>query len=326
MAISSTIDAVQWLVIPAAFVLDALVGDPRMLPHPVRWMGRSIEICEPFFRRFMKNEYLAGTCFALLLIAGTWGAAFLAVRMASKLHPLLGFGLEVVLIFFCLSARSLSQAGMDINRLLKKGSVEAARSHVAMIVGRDVQAYKADDIARATVETVAENFVDGVLSPLFFAALGGAPMAMAYKMVNTLDSMVGYRNPRYLRFGRAAARIDDAANFIPARLSVIIIALAARMLTLQRGGRALITAVKEGSHHSSPNAGYPEAAFAGALAVRLNGPNTYGGVLVEKPYIGVAFGEVKVHHIQKACELMMLAAFMAMALAWAVRLVWFQFG
>lgn len=323
MAISSTIDAIHWLVIPAAFVLDALAGDPRMLPHPIRWMGRSIEICEPRFRRFMKNEYLAGTCFALSLIAGTWGAALLAVRMACRIHPLLGFGLEVVLIFFCLSARSLSQAGMDIHGLLKKGSVDASRSHVAMIVGRDVQSYKADDIARATVETVAENFVDGVLSPLFFAALGGAPMAMAYKMVNTLDSMVGYRNPRYLRFGRAAARIDDVANFIPARLSVIVIALAARMLTLQRGGRALITAVKEGSHHSSPNAGYPEAAFAGALAVRLNGPNTYGGVLVNKPYIGVAFGEVKVHHIQMACELMMLAAFIAMALAGAVRLVWF---
>lgn len=293
-----------------------------MLPHPIRWMGRSIEICEPFFRRFMKNEFLAGTFFALFLIAGTWGAALLSVRLAGRIQPLLGFGLEVVLIFFCISARSLSQAGMDIHHLLKKGSVDAARSNVAMIVGRDVQSYKADDIARATVETVAENFVDGVLSPLFFAALGGAPMALAYKMVNTLDSMVGYRNQCYLRFGRAAARIDDVANFIPARLSVIIIALAARILALHRGGRALITAVREGSHHSSPNAGYPEAAFAGALAVRLNGPNTYSGVLVEKPYIGVAFGEVKVHHIQKACELMMLAAFIAMALAWAAGLVW----
>lgn len=293
-----------------------------MLPHPIRWMGRSIEICEPFFRRFMKNEFLAGTFFALFLIAGTWGAALLSVRLACRIQPLLGFGLEVVLIFFCISARSLSHAGMDIHRLLKKGWVDAARSNVAMIVGRDVQSYKADDIARATVETVAENFVDGVLSPLFFAALGGAPMALAYKMVNTLDSMVGYRNQCYLRFGRAAARIDDVANFIPARLSVIIIALAARILALHRGGRALITAVREGSHHSSPNAGYPEAAFAGALAVRLNGPNTYSGVLVEKPYIGVAFGEVKVHHIQKACELMMLAAFIAMALAWAAGLVW----
>jgi cobalamin biosynthesis protein CobD len=150
-----------------------------------------------------------------------------------------GFVVETVLLFYCLSARSLGQAAMEIHTLLAAGEVDRARSQVAMIVGRDVERYQADDIARATVETVAENVVDGVLSPLFFAALGGAPLAMAYKMVNTLDSMVGYKNPRYLLFGRAAARIDDAANFLPARLAVPLIALAARLTAGLAARRAL---------------------------------------------------------------------------------------
>jgi adenosylcobinamide-phosphate synthase len=169
--------------------------------------------------------------------------------------------------------------------------------------------YQAADIARATVETVAENFVDGVLSPLCFAAVGGAPLAVAYKMINTLDSMVGYKNTRYIRFGTVAARIDDVANYLPARLSVLLIAAAARLLDgagAQR--RAWHTARTEGGRHASPNAGYPEAAFAGALAVRLNGPNYYHGRLVNKPYIGVGFGLVAMACIPKACQLMLVAA------------------
>lgn len=316
-----SVDMVQWLVIPAAFALDALVGDPRALPHPICWMGKSIEICEPLFRRSAKNQYLAGALFAFVLIAGCWGLTALLVHVAQMFHPAAGFGVEVVLIFFCLSVRSLWQAAMEIHALLQKGPVERARASLAMIVGRDVTQYEREDIARAAVETVAENFVDGVLSPLLFAAIGGAPLAMAYKMVNTLDSMVGYKNERYYQFGCPAARIDDAANFIPARISVPIIALAARILGGPKGVRAFCTAFKEGGHHSSPNAGYPEAAFAGALGVKLNGPNYYRGVLVEKPYIGLAFGGVRMHHIPKACELMMVASLIALGVTWALWMI-----
>jgi adenosylcobinamide-phosphate synthase len=160
-----------------------------------------------------------------------------------------------------------------------------------------------------------------VLSPLFFAVLGGAPLAMAYKMVNTLDSMVGYNNPRYRLFGRAAARMDDGANFIPARLSVAIIALAAGLLSGSKAaGRTLRTAWREGAHHSSPNAGYPEAAFAGALAVKLNGPNYYGGKLIDKPYIGVTFKAVRQSDIHNACGLLLGAALISAVLAWMVLL------
>jgi adenosylcobinamide-phosphate synthase len=317
MALIGSIEPAQWAVLPAALGLDLLVGDPRFLPHPVRWMGRAIEGCEPVFRKFFKNELLAGTLFAAALIMGCWGLTALATRLAHCIGPVPGSVLDIVLIFFCLSARSLSAAAMQIHHLLKEGRVDEARRELAMIVGRDVDRYQAGDIARAAVETVAENFVDGVLAPLFFAVLGGAPMAMAYKMVNTLDSMVGYKNPRYLLFGRAAARIDDAANFIPARLSVPLIALSARWLSGSvAAGRAMGTAWREGARHTSPNAGYPEAAFAGALAVKLNGPNHYGGMLIDKPYIGITFKAVRPSDIPKACGLMLGATLIAAVLAW----------
>ena len=321
MLFSSITDVYQPLIIPVAFALDAMAGDPRRLPHPIRWMGRAIEICEPRFRRLFRNERLAGTLFALSLILGCWGATALATTAARKINPLPGAALEAVLIFFALSTRSLRDAGMEIYRLLVKADVERARRKLAMIVGRDVAHYNADDIARAAVETVAENFVDGVLSPLFFAMLGGAPLAMAYKMVNTLDSMVGYKNQRYRRFGWAAARIDDAANFVPARLSVIVISLSARLLNADAGRRAMTTAINEGAHHSSPNAGYPEAAFAGAMAVRLNGPNFYGGVLIDIPYVGAAYGPVRLHHVRHACELMCLAALASLLICWLVSML-----
>ena len=313
-------DLLPWLALPAAFALDAALGDPRALPHPVRWMGRAIEKAEPFFRKRIPHERLAGLLFALSLILGCWALAALTVRLAYQVHGLCGFAVETLLLLYCLSARSLAQAGMEIHALLTAGEVDRARAQVAMIVGRDVERYQADDIARATVETVAENVVDGVLSPLFFAAIGGAPLAIAYKMINTLDSMVGYKNPRYLLFGRAAARIDDVANFLPSRLSVLVIALAARLLAGLASRRALRTAWHEGAHHASPNAGYPEAAFAGALGVRLNGPNFYHGVLVDKPFIGKALGTVGIHHIKLACCLMTLTSLLGCLGAWLASL------
>ena len=309
-------DLLPWLTLPAAFALDALVGDPPSLPHPIRWMGRAIEHSEPFWRRTVASERLAGLLFAASLILGCWLVALLVIGLAWKAHALFGFVVETVLLFYCLSAKSLRQAALEIDRLLAAGEVDRARARVRMIVGRDVDRYGADDIARATVETVAENVVDGVLSPLFFAALGGAPLALAYKMVNTLDSMVGYKNPRYLLFGRAAARIDDAANFLPARLAVPLIALAARRVEGASSRQALDTARREGKNHASPNAGYPEAAFAGALGVRLNGPNVYHGVLVDKPFLGAGFGPVTRAHIARACRLMTWTAVYGGLAAW----------
>ena len=305
----------NWYILPAAFALDLFLGDPRHLPHPVRWMGKAIDVAEPWFRKVRTDLIAAGALFAFCLVTGTWALTFLGLAVAGSVHPLVGHCLEIVLIYYCLSARALEEAALEIANLLKSGDDLTARQRVAMIVGRDVANYQSADISWATVETVAENLVDGVISPLFFAAIGGAPLAMAYKMVNTLDSMIGYKNQTYLKFGRTAARVDDVFNYIPARLSVPVISLAANMLC-GRGRRSFKTAVLEGANHSSPNAGYPEAAFAGALAVKLNGPNYYGGKLVDKPYIGIHFGETTFKHIKKACDIMMLSSFLWLLVTW----------
>jgi len=307
----------SWYILPAAFALDIMLGDPRYLPHLVRWMGKAIEKLEPPFRRINFNLTFSGALYAAVLILGTWLLTFLVLAAAHRVHPFLKTLLDIILIYYCISIRSLDDAAMEVEQCLSQKKVQAARKKVAMIVGRDIDNYKEDGLARATVETVAENLVDGVTAPLFFAAIGGAPLAMAYKMANTLDSMVGYKNQTYQQFGKAAARIDDVLNFIPARLTVPVIALASQILS-GRGERSLATAVCEGADHASPNAGYPEAAFAGALAVKLNGPNYYNGKLVDKPYIGKRFGKTSPGHIRKACDIMLLSSFLWLLLAWMV--------
>jgi adenosylcobinamide-phosphate synthase len=298
-----------WYILLAAFALDIMLGDPQRLPHPVRWLGRAIEILEPPFRRIHANLTFCGALYAVVLILGTWLLTFLVLDVAYRVHPLFKTLLDIILIYYSISIRSLADAAMEVEQCLQQKKVQAAKKKVAMIVGRDIEKYKEEGLARATVETVAENLVDGVTAPLFFAAIGGAPLALAYKMTNTLDSMVGYKNETYLQFGKASARIDDVLNYIPARLTVPVVALAAQILA-GCGERALMTAVCEGPNHASPNAGYPEAAFAGALAVKLNGPNYYNGKLVKKPFIGVRYGQSSPAHIKKACELMILSSFL----------------
>jgi len=310
----------SWYILPTAFALDIMLGDPRYLPHPVRWMGKAIERLEPHFRRFHINLTFSGALYAVVLILGTWLLAFLVLAAAHRVHPFLNTLLEIILIYYCISTRSLDDAAMEVEKCLSQKKIQAARKKVAMIVGRDIDSYKEDGLARATVETVAENLVDGVTAPLFFAAIGGAPLALAYKMTNTLDSMVGYKNPTYQQFGKASARIDDVLNYLPARLTVPVIALAAEILS-DCGERSLTTAVCEGANHTSPNAGFPEAAFAGALALKLNGPNYYNGKLVDKPYIGVRFGESSSGHIKKACDIMMLSSFLWLLLLMGVGMV-----
>ena len=302
-------------ILPAAFALDIMLGDPHGLPHPVRWMGKAIEWLEPRFRRLHVNLTFSGMLYAAVLILGTWLLTFFVLAAAHKVHPFLNTLLEIILIYYCLSTRSLEDAAMEVKQCLQQKKVQAAREKVAMIVGRDIDNYKEEGLARATVETVAENLVDGVTAPLFFAAIGGAPLALAYKMTNTLDSMVGYKNQTYQQFGQASAKIDDVLNYLPARLTVPVIALAARILS-GNGKRSLVTAVCEGANHASPNAGYPEAAFAGALSVKLNGPNYYNGKLVDKPYIGVRFGCSTSGHIKKACDIMMLSSFLWLVVVW----------
>ncbi len=304
-------------ILPAALILDLILGDPIFLPHPIRWMGKAITFFEPLFRKLCVRLSFSGALFSVFLIAGTWGISFVLVNVANTIHPVLKAGIEILLIYYCISIRSLEKSAMDVFRSLKLNRLTDAKEKVALIVGRDVEKLTQRGVTRAAVETVSENLVDGVISPLFFAALGGAPLAMAYKMVNTLDSMVGYKNETYEHFGKASARIDDIANFIPARLSVLVISFAAQILS-GRGSNSLKTAMKEGANHSSPNAGYPEAAFAGALEVKLGGPNYYHGNLVPKPYIGMRFGDVSLGHIKKACNLMIFSSLLWVGILWGI--------
>ena len=316
---------VTWQIIAAAFILDILAGDPKWLPHPIIWMGRAILYFEPEFRKRIENPFRAGLLFALCLIATVFGLTWAVVFMAGRIHPVAAAIVQAILIFYSFSNKSLYKAAMAVFNPLAGGDPAQARIKVGYIVGRQTKDLDTVGVTRAACETVAENFVDGFLSPLCFALIFGAPGAMMYKMINTLDSMVGYKNDTYILFGRAAARIDDVANYIPARLSMAIIASAAAMLSLSRGRRALSTALTQGGNHKSPNAGFPEAAFAGALGVRFGGPNIYHGKRVDKPYIGGAFNDPKPAHIEKACELMMLSALVSVVLgcllAWGAVLI-----
>jgi adenosylcobinamide-phosphate synthase len=308
----------EWYIIFLAFILDLILGDPFFLPHPVVYMGKAIDFFESKFRLIFSNQVCCGILFAVFLIGSTFIITHLILSFCTSVNIILGQTVSVVFMFFTLSAKSLYKAAIAVKIALETNGVEAGREKVGMIVGREVENLDRTGIVKAAVETVAENFVDGFLSPLFFALIGGVPCAMAYKMINTLDSMIGYKNERYIEFGKASARIDDIANFFPARISVVIISIAAILLPGNRGIISLFTGFKEGKLHKSPNAGFPEAAFAGALKIRLGGPNYYHGKLVEKPYIGNHFGNPDLPQIKRACELMLLASFISMLIACGV--------
>jgi adenosylcobinamide-phosphate synthase len=304
-----------WGVLPTAFLLDFFIGDPQFARHPVRYMGRAIEFMEPRFRKLPLPLTASGGLFALFLILGTWAVAAMVLGAAQVISPIFQTALEIIILYFCISSRGLAAAAGEIYGILRRGDLPTARSRLAMIVGRDTRRLSETGVARAAVETVAENLVDGFISPLFFFLLGGVPLVAAYKMVNTLDSMVGYKNDAYREFGKVSARIDDIANYIPARVSAPVIALATQLLN-RRGIDAFRTAVNEGRRHRSPNAGYAEAAFAGALQVKLGGPSVYHGKRVDKPHIGGAFGDVTPSHIPKACDLLELSAFLWFVIIW----------
>lgn len=305
------------LTILLAFILDLFLGDPRFLPHPIRWMGWAIARWEPYYRSRTTRLKKGGMLFTTVMVATTWCLSFLLVKAAYLCSPWIGGILEIVMVYFCLATRSLQDAARMVEKELRNNDLLAARRRVAMIVGRETDRLDEEEVSRAAVETVAENLVDGITAPLFYAVIGGAPLAMTYKMVNTLDSMIGYKNERYRDFGRAAARLDDVANWLPARLTVPLVALAAAFLN-GRWQSTLALARRDGQKHTSPNAGLSEAAFAGTLAVRLGGPNRYHGMLVSKPWIGAEFDPVRRKDIARACDLMLLTAVLALLILWGL--------
>ena len=266
------------LALFVGWLLDRLLGDPSRLPHPIVFFGRCIAAGEHWLNRGSWRRS-KGACLAIVLTTSTVGISWLLLHVADHVHPLAGMMLRALFIFYCLSGTTLAREVKEVFIALER-SLDDGRRQVSRIVGRDTTALTADEVQKAALETLAENLSDGVIAPLFWWAVGGVPAMLGYKMVNTLDSMIAYHSPRYLRFGMVAARIDDVANYLPARLTALLMLLSAGRLGL------MPFVLRYGKCHASPNSGWPEAALAGILNCRFGGPHQYFGEWFDKPYIG----------------------------------------
>ncbi|WP_297208780.1 adenosylcobinamide-phosphate synthase CbiB [uncultured Flavonifractor sp.] len=305
------------LALLIGFCLDLLLGDPHWAPHPVRAIGALIAGLEKGLRRLFPKSpagELAGgvvlVVFTLAIPTGLTAGVLWVCRQAS---PWLALGVESVLSYQLLATKSLAAESRKVYDALKAGDLDKARYAVSMIVGRDTAVLDEAGVSRAAVETVAENASDGVIAPLLFLAVGGAPLGMLYKAANTMDSMVGYRNETYLYFGRTAARLDDVLNFLPARMAGVLLCLGAAAAGYD-GKNAWRIFQRDRKNHKSPNSAHTEAACAGALQLRLAGPNFYFGKLVDKPYIGDDQRPIEPLDILRAGRILYAAAFFALLL------------
>ena len=311
---------------PAAggFVLDAIFGDPAWLPHPVVLMGKAITALEKRLRaqfpQTPQGELCGGAVLAAVLPVGTFLITALVCRLAAALHPLAGLAVQMFWCAQALAARGLAQESRNVYKELQKQDLPAARKAVARIVGRDTQNLTAEGVTKAAVETVAENASDGVIAPLLYMLLGGAPLALTYKAINTMDSMLGYKNQKYLYFGRAAARLDDVANYLPSRLAGLLWVAAAALTGSSARGAWKIWR-RDRRNHASPNSAQTESACAGALGVQLAGPAYYFGEYYDKPTIGDALRPVEPKDILRADRMMYAESLLALALGIALRLL-----
>ena len=305
-----------WAVL-GGFVLDALFGDPAWLPHPVVYMGKAISKLEKFLRprlpKTPQGELLGGAIVAFCLPVGTFLLTGLVCWGAARLHPLLGLAVQMFWCGQALAARGLVQESTNVYIELKKPDLPGARKAVSRIVGRDTAELTAEGVTKAAVETVAENASDGVIAPLLYMLIGGAPLALTYKAINTMDSMLGYKNEKYLYFGRVPAKLDDVANYIPSRLAGLLWVAAAALTGNSARGAWKIWR-RDRRRHASPNSAQTESACAGALGVQLSGPAYYFGEYYAKPTIGDALRPIEPEDILRANQMMYVAS--SFALAW----------
>ena len=300
-----------------AFICDWIIGDPHRWPHPVRFIGRLINLAEVKARRLAGDRpaglRLAGVGLGLAVVLATMAVVTLILALASAVWSLLWFLAALYLVYSALCLKDLYYQTWRVEKALRGGFLNEARQMLSWVVGRDTAELDEAGIRRALIETLAENLSDGLVAPLFYLALGGPVLAWGYKAVNTLDSMVGYKNEKYLNLGWFSAKLDDAANFIPARLTALLLVCAARLWGYDwRTARAVWR--RDGHLHSSPNSGQPEAAMAGALGLWLGGPSHYGGVLYDKPRIYAEGGEVKSGDMRAAENMMIGAAILMVGL------------
>lgn len=304
------------------FALDALLGDPRWIPHPVCAVGKLISFMEKLLRRLFPSRkgalIFAGVILWIVVCGVSFAVPFFALRFLTKINFWLGFAANSLLCWLIFARKSLSEAGQHVYRAVKE-SVEEGRKAVAWYVGRDTAELTEEGVIKAAVETIAENLTDGVVSPLIYMLIGGAPLGMLYKAVNTLDSMVGYHNEKYEYLGKFSAKMDDIFNFIPARLSALCIIAGAGMLRLDNRN-ALRIYRRDRNLHKSPNAGQTESACAGALHIQLGGDASYFGKTVKKAAFGDPLRRVNRTDILATIDLMNAASVLALALCCAIRL------
>ncbi|HWI54929.1 MAG TPA: adenosylcobinamide-phosphate synthase CbiB [Desulfobacteria bacterium] len=300
-------------VVVLGFLLDLVLGDPKFITHPVVLIGKAIDFLEKYLRKItgpVIGLRASGIFLTVIVVGGTYTLMWFVQTGAERLNQWFGLAVSIWFMGSTLAVKGLADAAGEIYRLLNAKSLSEARKKVGWIVGRDTAGLDESEITRATVETVAENIVDGIIAPLFYGFIGGVPLAMAYKAVNTLDSMVGYRNEKYRELGWASARFDDVCNYIPARLTGILLLLTFIILG-KPAGEAYRIIRRDSGQHPSPNSGIPEAAVAGALGIRLGGFNYYGGVKSFRAFMGDTKETLSKEHIAETVKIMYTASFSA---------------
>lgn len=306
------------------YILDLIIGDPPWLPHPVRWIGQLIEKGEWFLRKIscktIRSQFICGLILTLFVVGISFIVPFYLILLAKSIHPLLTFTLEAVMCYQILATKSLKVESMKVYTELKNNNLAGARKKLSRIVGRDTENLDEAQVAKGAVETVAENLSDGVIAPLIFLLIGGAPLGFLYKAINTLDSMIGYKNDQYLYFGRFAAKLDDLANYLPARISAYLMLIAVFFTGYDL--KAAIRIYQRDRHnHTSPNSAHTEAVCAGALNIQLAGSNYYFGKLVTKPTIGDSVRDIEAEDIRRANTLMVVTSLIGIVLGSCVRLI-----
>ncbi|MBQ3405243.1 MAG: cobalamin biosynthesis protein CobD [Oscillospiraceae bacterium] len=310
------------LAVLLGLILDLIIGDPHGLPHPVAGIGRLISALEKLLRKLLpktpRGERAAGAVLWILVVGVSFALPFFILRFGYMINPWLGFGLESIMCWQILAAKSLRAESMKVYKALESGSLEDSRYAVSMIVGRDTVCLDDAGVTRAAVETVAENTSDGVIAPLLFMAIGGAPLGFFYKAVNTMDSMLGYVEPPYKDIGLVPAKADDVMNFIPARASALLMLCGGGILGMDfKNGWRIFR--RDRLKHASPNSAQTESVCAGLMGLRLAGDAWYHGVLHKKEYIGDEINPIEHADIPRACRLMYMTAFLALPLSLVIR-------
>ena len=300
-----------------AYLADQLAGDPEWFPHPVRLIGSAISHGEAGLRypnQSPRSELVTGAVLTVAVVGSTYWLTAALPRKARRRSAQLGDVVELLLGWTCLAARNLEQEARAVTQALDAGDLPLARRRLSRIVGRDTEHLNSEEISRAVIETVAESASDGIMAPIFYMALGGVPLAMAYKAINTLDSMIGHADDRFFYFGKFAARCDDAANFLPSRLCALSIIGASQLVKSAEALSAWDTWRRDSAKHKSPNAGQPESAMAGALQVALGGDNTYAGELIRGQRIGDEFPPPDSRKAVQAIRVVSIAAIIGLGI------------